>query len=102
MCQDAIQGFQHRSVRRCKNIDTRTERKKGVQTCNRYDLLNKSTLGTRIGFSCLLVLHREVFQLGRREVHSRFDSPELDIFTLIADRSSVLTTIEQCRGTSEK
>jgi len=29
MCQDTIQGFQHRSVRRCKNFDTRTGRKKG-------------------------------------------------------------------------
>lgn len=34
---------------------------KGVQTRNRYDLLDEPTLGTRISFSCLLVFHRKVF-----------------------------------------
>jgi hypothetical protein len=33
---------------------------KQVQTRNRYNFLYQSTLGTRIGFGCLLILHGEV------------------------------------------
>ena len=72
-----------------------------VRTRNRYNLLYQSTLGTRVGFGCLLILHREVLQLCRCEVNSGLNSPEFDIFTLVVDDSSVLMAVEKRHSTQE-